>query len=291
MTDNTRTIQTVKPVHENLSSDTGLPVCINQESERHDASGKQEIQDFQIPSTPSYQHDDSTSTIEDASTVHVLYQLSPRRRNSYYTQSCRKSWVDSRETHQNAARREYQLLLNNPRQANHLITIKYLRVFSANEIRAKWSTLKALLHSHGIIAFVVIEITTRKRYLSDGMFKNYPINQIHYHLLIVSDLSVRSLRTIFNSSCLDAGLAKEEFMVMYESIPDREAFEHKCRYILKYDKFADQAILFQPGTGINKVCSIGRWFINPDGSRASKDKMWRSIVCGWYPKDNGCIRN
>jgi hypothetical protein len=31
-------------------------------------------------------------------------------------------------------------------------------------------------------------------------------------------------------------------------------------------------ILFQPGTGINKIGAIGHWFIKADGTRASKKK-------------------
>jgi hypothetical protein len=162
--------------------------------------------------------------------------------------------------------------------------MKYLREFTAREIQTRWERLKASLQKQSIIAFAVAEITTRRHILLDGSHWDYPINQIHYHCLVESDLSERQLRKIFNCACLDAGLMKGEFEVHYESIPDRKNFKHKCEYILKHGKFKDQAILFQPGTGINKICSIGRWFVNANGSRASKDKMWESIVASWYPK-------
>jgi hypothetical protein len=144
--------------------------------------------------------------------------------------------------------------------------------------------LKTLLKQQGIIAFVVVEITTRRHILPDGKHRDYPINRIHYHILVDSNLSERRLRGVFNHSCLDAGLAKKEFEVHYEAIPDFEKYERKCRYILKYKTFKKQAILFRPGTGINKIGTIGVWFINADGTRANKDKMWKSIVDGWYPK-------
>jgi hypothetical protein len=150
------------------------------------------------------------------------------------------------------------------------------------KVRTTWSALKSLLKQQDIIAFVVVEFTTRTHVMPSGSCYNYPISRIHYHFLIDSVLSERQLRDIFNRSCLDAGLAKGEFGVQYESIPDRETFEHKAKYILKFDNFADQAILFEPFTGINKICSIGRWFINADGTRMNKDKMWESIVAGWY---------
>jgi len=175
--------------------------------------------------------------------------------------------------------------MTNPRQANHLITLKYLRVFSAQEIRVKWLLLKESLKQQGIIAFSVIEITTRRHILPDRRYRDYPINRVHYHFLVDSNLSERRLRSVFKHACLDAGLEKGEFGIMYEAIPDRGEFDHKCRYILKYDTFKDQAILFRPEKEIgklDKICSIGRWFIDADGRRPNKDEMWKSIVAGWY---------
>jgi len=213
-----------------------------------------------------------------------LYQSSPRRRNSYYTRTCRRSWTDSHETYQNAARREHALLLANPRQhVNHFVTLKYFREFTAEEIRATWLALKALLIQHGIVAYSVIEITTRPQKLPSGTWKHYPTNRVHYHCMVDSSLPERQLRNIFNSSCVDAGLSKEDFEVQYESMPDRKTFERKAKYVLKFDTYKNQSILFRPGTGINKTCSIGRWFINADGTKMNKDKVWESIVAGWFP--------
>jgi len=213
----------------------------------------------------------------------LLYQYPGKRCNTYYTVKHRRHWTSSHETYQSAARREYQLLLANRREANHLITVNYFREYSTQEICAKWKVLKASLQQQDIIAFVTVEITTRPQTLPDGSHKYYPVNRIHYHFLIDSVLSERQLRGIFKQACLDAGLVGNEFRILYESIPDRKSFEHKCKYILKFDNFSDQAILFEPGTGINKICAIGRWFLNADGTRASKEKMWKTIVAGWFP--------
>jgi hypothetical protein len=282
--------------HYNLSVRHSKPVHIDElssHSDGHDAPGKEEIQDFTLsflqPTarlSESIQKVASIPSNQCELTVQKtkLYQPSPRRRNTFDSVTNRRSWTDSRETHQNAARREYHLLLTNPREANHFITLKYLREFSAQRIRTTWTILKDLLKQQGIVAFSIAEITTRPHVLSNGSRRYYPINRIHYHLLVDSDLSERQLRDIFNHSAVDAGLMKNEFEVQYESIPDRKTFERKCKYTLKFDNFSEQAILFQPGTGINKVASIGRWFINADGTRASKDKMWKSIVAGWYSK-------
>ena len=187
------------------------------------------------------------------------------------------------ETYQHAAKREYELLLANHRQANRLVTVKYYREFTNLQVIAIWSVLKAILTQHDIIAYVVIEITTRRHIYPNGEYRDYPINKVHYHLLVDSNLLEIQLRYIFNQSCLDAGLAKDKFEVLYEEIHDRKTFERKVKYILKFDIYAEQAILFKRYTGINKVDMINTWFINADGTRANKDKMWKAIVDGWYP--------
>ena len=246
----------------------------------HDASGKQEIQDFSsIPFQPAV-----TSNGQDTVEKSMLYQYPGKKHNTYYTVNHRRSWTSSHETYQNAARREYQLLLVNPREANHLITVNYFREYSAQEIGTKWKVLKASLQQQDIIAFVTVEVTTNPHVLPNGEKKFYPINRVHYHCLVDSGLPERQLRTLFKQACFDAGLAGNEFRILYEAIPDRKTFKRKAEYTLKFDNYQDQAILFQPGTDIHKTCSIGRWFINADGTRANKDKMWESIVAGWFPK-------
>ena len=186
------------------------------------------------------------------------------------------------ETYQHAAKREYELLLANYRQANHLITVKYFRKFTNLQIIPLWSKLKTLLQQQGITAYVVIEITTRRHIFPDGGYRDYPIKKIHYHFLIDSELSEPQLRVIFNRACLDAGLAKDAFEVQYEVIPDRKTFKHKIEYVLKFGKFAKQAILFKRYTGINKIDMINAWFINADGTRVNKEKMWKELVGDWY---------
>jgi len=268
-----------------LLPNTGQLICVDQRLAEHRASGKEEIQDFVLSSSPlpaTTPSIDSDGDISTAEKVERLFQNPGRRGNTFDSVGHRRSWTDSRATYQNAARREYYLLLTNPRQANHLVTVKYLEEFTAQKIRATWLLLKESLKRQGIIAFVVIEITTNPHVLPDGSRRYYPINRVHYHALVDSDLSERQLRIIFKCSCRVAGLERGEFGIMYESISDRQAFEHKCKYILKFDNFLEQAILFRPCIGISKICSIGRWFINSDGSRADKERMWKSIVAKWY---------
>ena len=220
--------------------------------------------------------------------IKILYQHPPRRRNTFHHVPWKRNWTYCMETYQHAAKREYELLLANYRQANHLVTVKYFRKFTNLQIILLWSKLKTLLQQQGIIAYVVVEITTRRHIFPDGGYRDYPIKKIHYHFLIDSDLSEPQLRVIFNRACLDAGLVHEAFEVHYEVIPDRKTFKHKIEYVLKFGKFAEQAILFKPKTGIDKIDTIeadyvtGAWFIKADGTRANKDKMWKELVGDWY---------
>jgi hypothetical protein len=135
------------------------------------------------------------------------------------------------------------------------------------------------LEQEGIIAYYVAEITR------DGYGK--PINQIHYHFLIDYHFSKHRLIRIFKDACRYAGLELgKDCRVLHYPIPDSKEFERRCRYILKYKTYKIRAILFQPKTGIDKIGAIGQWFINADGTRACKKKMWNSIVAGWYPETN-----
>jgi len=206
----------------------------------------------------------------------LLYQSTPR---CYSTYRLCKSWTDSRESCQRAARRQYHLLINNHRQANYEIVVGYRKEFFVQELLEQFALIKEWLQKHKIIAFHVVEIT------EDDF--GYPLNHIHYHFLIDWHYSKRRLHNIFKDACCHAGLQPTEHRVLRPKlIPDRKTFEHKVKYILKYDKFADQAILFQPGTGIAKIGAIGRWFINPDGTKANKKAMWKNIVAGWYPNNS-----
>ena len=214
----------------------------------------------------------------------ILYQSSPRPYNSRPQYPHRRDWKDSLETYQNAARREYHLLLANHRQTRHCLTLRYDKEFTFEEINSRWSVLKDLLKQWGIIAFMVSEVTTHRYLTPDGNFKSYPINKMHRHFLVANDWSERRLCLTFNRACIDAGFTPKEFTILYERIRDRKHFEDKAKYILKYDQYAYMAVLFRWYTGIRKIEAIGSWFINPDGTRMNKDKAWKAIIVSWYPE-------
>ena len=195
----------------------------------------------------------------------ILFRHPPRQRNTYYTIEHRRSWTNSRETYENAARREYELLLSNYRQANHEIVIGYWREFFIQDLLGQFSMIKDYLKQIGIIAYHVAEI-------SDNGFGK-PVNQIHYHFLIDYYYSKSRLIKTFKDACRYAGLQiGKDCIVKYASIPDRETFKRKAKYILKYDTFKEQAILFRTKTGIDKTGMINDYFINADGTKASKKK-------------------
>ena len=243
-----------------------------------------------------------TKDIPDLLKPDILYQSKPRPHNSRPDYPHRRDWTDSLETYQNAARKEYHVLLANYRESKHLITLKYDRVFTSWEIRSRWSKLKPLLRRQGIISFVVIEITTHRCLTPDGGFGYYPINKVHYHFLVANDLSERRLRGIFNETCLEAGFDRKDFTVQYVRIRDREHFEDRAEYILKYRRYAHMAVLFRRHTGIYKIDTVCpprcHWFIHADGTRMNKAKEYKAIVAGWYshrhipePPDDYCYGN
>ena len=212
----------------------------------------------------------------------LLFQIKPRPDSSTFYKYTR-SWKHSIESYQRAARREYHLLLANHRQANHEIIINYLNEFFVAILLEQFSRIKEYLKQHAITAYHVAEITT------DGF--GHPVNRIHYHFLVDWHDSEHRLKTIFKDACQHAGLKLgTDFRIVHCPIHDRQTFEHKAKYILKYDNYANQAILFGLRIEINKIGKIGHWFINADGTKISKEKMWKSIVAGWYPPKQKTIR-
>ena len=178
----------------------------------------------------------------------ILFQFPPRQRNTFCTVPHRKNWTASMETYQNAAKREYDLLMANHREGNHEIVIGYLKEYGIQDLLNHFSLIKEHLTNDGIIAYQVAEITR------DGYGK--PVNRIHYHFLIDYHHSKRRLVNAFKEACLYAGLqvgTGKDCMVKYRPIPDSVEFERRCRYILKYKKYQRRAILFRPKTGIDKT--------------------------------------
>jgi hypothetical protein len=235
--------------------------------------------------------------------VDVLYQNPPKRYNTYEEIPYRRSWTNSLETYQNSARREYELLKANHRTAEHLITpnnpihmitLKHFREYNNLEVIALWKEIRATLKMRDVIAYGVIEITTRRQYVSDKEYYDYPINKVHYHFFVDSHLSERQLRYVFNRVCLEVGLNNKrpnrEFEIQYDVITNRKEFLRKCMYVLKYKRYKHEAILFKPKTGINKIYQINDWFINADGTRASKKKMWEDLIDGWYPQNTTSVQ-
>jgi len=174
--------------------------------------------------------------------------------------------LDYRTAYQNVAGQQYHLLMANYREGNHEIVIGNLKDFSIHELLDQFALIKEYLKREGIIAYHVVEITRDKF--------GKPVNRIHRHFLVDYHFSKHRLIGIFKEACQYAGLEVgygKDCMVKYKPIPNSETFERKCRYILKYQT-KKLPILFQSGTGINKIGAIGHWFIHADGSRASKKK-------------------
>lgn len=210
----------------------------------------------------------------------ILYQSLSRNDNTFTSEPSRRSWTDSRATYQNAAKKQYELLLSNHRRANFCVGINYFKEFFIKDILDKFKLIKEHLRKRKVIAFSVVEITKDK-------WKK-PANRIHYHFLVHGDYSIRRLQAIFNGACQHAGLKPETDCRVSKPriIPDEKTFKSCVKYILKYgDKYKDDVILFRPKTGINKIDRIGPWFIDSNDDTVRKDDLWKSLVDTWYPKE------
>lgn len=226
----------------------------------------------------TYKNPDRYLIDYDPSLPEPLFQLSPREENTFMLQPHRRCWRDSLETYHNNAKYEYHLLMHNSRQANHLVTVKYMKQFFISKIRELWLSLKKFLRQHGIIAYTVVEGTT------NGSFGK-PVNRIHYHFLVDSGKSELELRQLFKDACVDIGLIPgDEFQVHYAAIPNRKEFNRLAKYVLKYDQYAKDALLFKFYVKINKIDTIGNWYIYADGTKwGRKDDEWKKLIDSWYP--------
>jgi hypothetical protein len=254
------------------------------------------------------QYNDDSCTLFRSPGPEILYQIysikcNPDKKPAKW----RKSFTYTLESYQRKAWEQYNLVLMNLRRPEHEIIVNYLEEFYIEEIQDKFRLIKEYLQKQQIIAFSVVEITRDKS-------KIWPINQIHYHFLITSNnagsISENLLREVFKEACRYAGLVpdapdtinvpdapNQNCIVHYSPIPDPkrdrdrygnlltydQAFNKRVRYILKCNTMR-KPILFRSGTGINKIASIGRYFINPDGSRADKGLMWAKWCILKYPK-------
>ena len=243
------------------------------------------------------------------STPEILYQSNPKEYSpDMYKEA--KSYTLSLESYQKAAWKEYSRVIDNPRRTEHEIVINYRNEFSIQEIKDQFKLMRKYLQEQGIIAFSVAEISRNK-------YKTGPVNHLHRHFLVDSDsldLSEKLLRDIFKGACRYAGLQPDEPNILdspdapkkncevkYQKIDNNdskgntytpeESFQRRVRYILKYNSYNRTPILFQSKSayphlkkGIDKIASIGNWFINPDGTKANKTKMWEKRCIRKHPE-------
>ena len=113
------------------------------------------------------------------------------------------SWTNSFSSYKKKARKEYNLLLMNPRRIEHEIVINYWEEFYIQDIIDQFKRIKQYLQEQGIVAYSVAEI-------SRDSSKTRPVNRIHYHFIVTSDapgiLSENLLREVFKGACRHAGL-------------------------------------------------------------------------------------
>ena len=150
--------------------------------------------------TPQY---NDSCTIIKPPRPEILYQSNP----SEGYPECWPSWTASLQSYQKAARKEYTLMLMNPRRPEHEIVISYQEEFFVQDIVDKFKLIKEYLQQQGIIAYSVTEITRDKS-------KTRAVNRIHYHFLVTRDdtsiLSENLLRKVFKGACRYSGLTPDK---------------------------------------------------------------------------------
>lgn len=77
----------------------------------------------------------------------ILFQNFTRNKNTFTSKKSRRNRTDSRETYQNAAKKQYELLVNNHRRANYSVTVNYWKEFFIKDILEKFKLMKEYLRN------------------------------------------------------------------------------------------------------------------------------------------------
>ena len=176
-----------------------------------------------------------------------------------------RSHTNSRESQQNGAMKEKEILKKNGRIPTKQITIRFLYQFKTkNEMADLLSKMFRYLADHGIIAAVVLEGT------KDGYGK--PCNRVHCHILIDDKEAPRSKKktvAMFAKACRLRGLERgKDIKIGFQNLPKNFTFD----YFVKIGAHGKSIPLFKKGLYIRKFRYIGKWFTK------SKRQLWSEYV-------------
>lgn len=167
-------------------------------------------------------------------------------------------------------------MFHNGRRPNFMLQLNLCRIYLVSDIpklRKELDKLFAYLRrKKKIVAYAVLEVTRNKR-------KNRPVDQVHLHFLVDTELTEAELRNFFHRACKSAKYTADDYRVSsvknIAGKPDRE-YKRICRYLVK-DGYPEKIIMFKPGLGFNKIRTIGKWWTDKDGTPTTKKKIWAPI--------------
>ena len=145
------------------------------------------------------------------------------------------------------------------------LTVYFWREMTAKEIVDLWAKISRKLNQKGIVAFWIREPTKT--------------NKVHYHLLVVNNISQKDLEKIVEESFP----LRSSVGGWHKKIEPITNAWNLLGYLVKakipgtvkgksvIDRYGKKRILFQPNTGIRKHGVIGNFWVLP------MEKLWKRI--------------
>ena len=211
-------------------------------------------------------------------TVPLLYQIHPREK-SRNPSRVPTSHTESKESSQKASNQEAWILENNHRFPKHEIELRYFVELPIDVIRANWRRLQRKLKEADIIYAAAIELTTIGNY-------GLPNNRVHYHFLIDSGMSRKTLMDTMKTACQKAKLGVygrgRDFDLTF---PNHGIFDWmgKIKYFTK-SGYPDNVHLFDPAYRVQKFYYSSKWFVEADGTPTTRQKILKRIKAEYKEK-------
>jgi len=163
------------------------------------------------------------------------------------------------------AGKELTLLIRNRELQKHPyrweVTINLEKILCPKDVRTAWAKMSRKLNRSGVVAYRIAEPTKS--------------NKVHFHLLVKSNHTDAELKRIVAAATdgIDChthlSLIEDEFRYIAYMLKARIGVVVGGRLIKDYH--ATKRLLFQSKTGIRKVGTVGKFWVQP------KAKIWESI--------------
>ena len=197
-----------------------------------------------------------------------LYQEHPRNESLY---PGLKSKTESRESFRLASLQEFGKLRANGTIPNHIVQLNYLTELTVKEIQALWRKHSRRLYKAGIVACVTIEITKDE-------WRQRPTNNVHYHIVVKDHTRTHDeLKELFEA-IYQCEMELSAFKVnVYPFDEKKGGWRGYIAYLVKLKDKNGKPILFEKGLRLRKYYTVGRWWTNKDGTRATAPEMREKV--------------